>query len=182
VFTSQLRAPTFGRPVTLAGSLALAAMLVVPSVAAAAPATSASLSGNTLTAAVTDANPRVGMWRIRLVAPGARQRIDFVIRANDINWSGTVRVSERVGERWTLKSKRELNGTANRLEQASGRGAGVRWDTSRFRLPADGNGRFAISVELTRAGSYKFVGFVRTAREAFQYGPWTRTESRVIER
>lgn len=180
MFASR-RAPFTNRPLAIAGGLALAAVLLVPSVASAAPRTSATLSGDTLSAAVTDTNPRVGMWRIRLVAPGARQRVDFVIRANDMNWGGTVRVSRRVDGRWTVTSRRHLEGTLYRLEQASGTNAGVRWDTSRFRLPKDGNGRFAISVDLTRSGSYRMVGFVRAAREAFIYGPWTRSDRRAIQ-
>lgn len=160
-----------------AAGLALAAVLLVPSGAAANPGASATLSGSTLNAAVTG-NARVGVWRVRIVAPSGRERIDFVLRTGDIAWHGAVRVSQLRNGRWTLVSRRALDGSMRRLEQASGRGAGVRWNSASFRLPRNGDARFEVNVELTRKGSYRIVGAVRVASEAFTYGPW-KTVGRV---
>ena len=145
--------------------------LIAPPVGAATA--SYQLSGDVLTARVTG-GARVGAWRIRIVAPGGSQRIDFVLRSGDISWSAVVRTAERGASGWTRTSRQLIEGSYGDLEPASGEGAGVRWNSADFRLPRDGDGRFAITVELTKAGEYRAIGAVRSAFEAFSYGPWTR--------
>jgi hypothetical protein len=181
VFASQLQPTLSIRPLLFAGALALSAALVVPSLAVAAPSASADLSGQRLSSSVVG-GPRSGMWRIRVVAPGASERIDFVVRAGDITWNGTVRVSRRVEGRWTVVSRQHLDGTMTALRKASGQAAGVRWNTRNMRLPRNGNSRFAINVELTRGGSYRVVGAVRNAVEAFSYGGWSKVGSSWVSR
>jgi hypothetical protein len=168
------------RPLALAGSIALAAAILLPSVAGAATSSVATSNGDTLNASVTGAK-RTGMWRIRVVAPAGNRRVDFVVRTGDLTWSGAIRVSHRIDGRWTLVSRRSLSGDFDSLKRASGRAAGIRWSTERFTLPQNGNRRFAISVEMRRAGSYKVVGAVRNAAEAFSYGPWTALGSHTVD-
>jgi hypothetical protein len=163
----------------IAGGFALAAVLLLPSLAAAAPGTTASASGNRLTAAVTGGS-RTGMWRIRVVAPGGGERIDFVLRTGDITWNGVVRVSRLSGGRWTVAKTHQLTGSRSALHPASGAGAGVRWNTSSFRLPTKGDARFSMTATLTRSGSYRVVGAVRNAAEAFSYGSWTAVGSSTV--
>jgi hypothetical protein len=182
VFATQISArPGNRRLLPLAIGLALAAVLIAPSIVAAAPAVSATVSGKTLSAAVAGGE-RVGAWRVRIVAPGGRKRIDFVLRTGDVAWNGIVRVSRLRDGRWTVVSRRALSGSLNRLERASGTAAGVRWDTSDFRLPSDGNGRFEVNVQLTRNGQYRMVGAVRVAAEAFSFGPWKKVGTSTFSR
>jgi hypothetical protein len=179
VYAAQPHAVNRGRPLAIAGGVALAAILLLPSLAAAAPGASASVSGDRLTATVSGGS-RTGMWRIRVVAPGGRERIDFVVRTGDITWNGIVRVSRLTDGRWTVVGKRQLSGTRSALEPASGSGAGVRWSTSSFRLPSKGDARFSMTARLTRSGTYRVVGAVRNAVEAFTYGSWTAVGSSTV--
>jgi hypothetical protein len=182
VFAIPISARLRGRrALPIATGIALASLLVGPSLVAAAPAVSATVSGNTLNAAVTGGE-RVGAWRVRIVAPGGRKRIDFVLRTGDVAWNGIVRVSRLRDGRWTVISRRALGGSQRRLEQASGTAAGVRWDTSDFRLPSEGDGRFEIHVQLTRNGKYRMVGAVRVAVEAFSFGPWRKVGTSTFSR
>jgi hypothetical protein len=166
------RDPTLHR-LGVAGLLTLAGLLFLAPTVAGASAARASLSGDTLRAQVSG-GARVGVWRIRVVAPGRSERTDFVLRAGDLAWSGAVRTYQRTASGWVQTGRQRLVGTYDGLRAASGEGAGVRWHTSDFRLPRDGDGLFAISVELTDDGSYRVIGAVRSAAEAFSYGPWHR--------
>jgi len=181
VYVNQPRSVGTVRPLSVAGVVALAAFLLVPGLAAAAPGATATASGDRLTATVTGGS-RTGMWRIRVVAPDGRERIDFVLRTGDVAWNGTVRVSHLSGGRWSLASSRHLSGTRSALNPASGSGAGVRWNTSSFRLPSKGDARFSIVATLSRTGAYRVVGSVRNAAEAFTYSPWTTVGSSTVSR
>ncbi len=181
MFTSPLHVRTINRPLAFAGCVALAAILLVPSVATASPGATAAATGNRLAASVTGSQ-RTGMWRIRVVAPGGNRRVDFVVRSGDITWNGTVRVSRVVEGRWTTIRTHSLSGTTTALRPASGTAAGVSWNTTQFQLPNDGNSRFTISAELTRHGTYRVIGSVRNATEAFSYGSWSSVGSSSITR
>lgn len=161
------------RPTIVATVIALSVALLVPSLAVAAPSAGASLAGDTLTVRVLG-GARAGVWRVRVVAPDGQQRIDIVLRSGDVAWSAVVRTSQRTPAGWAIVSRERVPGTFSGLGAAGGQGAGVRWHTADFRLPRDGDGRFVVRVELLRDGTYRAVGAVREAVEAFQYGPWLR--------
>lgn len=160
--------------------LGLAGLLVVNPAVASAASAGARLTGDTLGAQVTGGE-RTGAWRIRIVNPAHSERIDFVLRAGDVAWTAVVRTQARTPSGWATTDRRRINGTYTGLRTASGEGAGVRWRSTDFRLPRGGDGRFAISVELTADGSYKVVGSLRNAVEAFSYGPWQRVRASQVE-
>lgn len=168
------------RLLAAAGTVALSALLLMPSLAAAAPSARYELAGDVLTARVVG-TPRTGVWRVRIVAPGRDRRIDIVLRSGDVAWNAVVRTSKRTASGWARVSHERLNGTMRGLQRRSGESAGVRWDSRNFVLPQDGNARFVVSVELTRDGSYRVVGAIRSAAEAFSYGPWQRIGSAVVD-
>lgn len=159
------------RNLGLAATLGLAVLLLFPALASAAPAARPQLSGDTLSAHVIG-GARVGVWRIRIVAPDGREQIDFVLRSGNINWSAVARTSRRTDSGWSPVSRQRISGTPSGLANAGGNGAGVTWSSADFRLPRNGDGRFTIDVTLERDGSYRVAGAVRSASEAFSYGPW----------
>ncbi len=167
------------RPSILATVVALSIALIAPSLVAAAPAARTSLAGDTLTVRVVGGE-LAGAWRVRIVAPGAQERLDIVLRTGDVAWSAVVRASERTGAGWSVVSRQRIGGTFSGLRAAGGQAAGVRWHTNDFRLPQDGDGRFVVRVELVRDGAYRAAGFVREAEEAFVYGPWQRVGNETI--
>ncbi|HEY7598391.1 MAG TPA: hypothetical protein VH741_00570 [Candidatus Limnocylindrales bacterium] len=170
---------TSRRPIVFALLLGLcAAFLAGPAVAGAASA-GPRLVGDTLTAQVSGGE-RAGAWRIRIVDPTRSERIDFVLRSGDIGWSVVVRTQRRSDSGWATTARQRISGRYGDLAAASGAGAGVRWDSAAFGLPANGDGRFAITVELTRAGSYRVVTALRNAHEAFSLGPWQRVARSAI--
>jgi hypothetical protein len=138
-----------------------------------------SQSGDTLSASVTG-DSRTGVWRIRLVAPSGDKRIDFILRSGDIEWSSAVRVSRKVDGAWTLVSLRSLDEALATGVSSSGCNAGVCWNSADFRLPRNGDARFGVTVRLTRSGDYRITGAVREASDAFVYGTWVRSASRLI--
>src|SRR6187397_1049394 len=101
---------TTSRIVSSAGGLSLAALVSVSGVATAAPLPSFgyALVGDSLTAHVTG-DRRTGVWRIRFVAPAGDKRIDFVLHSGDVSWLGSVRVSRRQGNSWSLVSRQRLD-------------------------------------------------------------------------
>jgi hypothetical protein len=181
VTSDARRQPATSRPGRLLAALLLGVLglaLIAPTVAGAATARY-QLSGDQLTARVVG-GPRVGMWRVRIVAPGGEQRIDFVLSSTDLEWSALVRTSARTLTGWVATDRQRVRGSFAALAPASGEGAGVRWNSADFRLPRDGDGRFAVSVELTAGGSYRVVTAVRSAAEAFSYGPWQRVSTASV--
>jgi hypothetical protein len=169
------------RFVSGAGALSLASMFAFTGLAQAAsvPTFAYTLSGDTLKAAVTG-DSRTGVWRVRVVAPSGDRRVDIVLRSGDTAWGGAVRVSQRLGNSWSLVSRRSLDDALAGGQSVAACNAGVCWDTSRLRLPRDGDGRFAATVTLTRSGTYRVSGAVREATEAFVYGSWLTSGSSPV--
>ena len=93
-----------------------------------------------------------------------------------------MRIARRTEAGWTTtrvyRVDRALAGWA-RLDRCA---AGICWDTDSFRLPRNDDSRFGVTVRLARSGSYRAVGAVRLAGEAFQLGPWFRSDSYLISR
>jgi hypothetical protein len=169
------------RVISTAGSLSLASFIALAGVtqAASMPAFSYTVSGDTLKASVTG-DARTGVWRVRFVKPSGDRRVDIVLRTGDIDWSGTVRISQRFGNSWSLVSSRSIDGALAGGAPVSACNAGVCWDTSLFRLPRDGDARFAVTVRLSRDGTYLVSGGVRQASEAFQFGSWLTSASKPV--
>ncbi|MDP8904686.1 MAG: hypothetical protein M3N29_05120 [Chloroflexota bacterium] len=162
-------------------SLSLAVVLSAASLAQAAQARLAySLVDDMLKASVTG-SARTGVWRVRVVAPGAERRIDFILRTGDISWSGVARVSRRDGGSWSIVGRRVLDGALAGGQQISGCSVGVCWSTANFRLPRNGDARFGVKVELTRSGTYRIAGALRDASEAFVFGPWLSSGSASVD-
>ena len=168
------------RLLAAAAAIALSALLLMPSLAAAASSARYDLAGDVLTARVVGTS-RTGVWRVRVVAPGGDRRIDIVLRSGDVAWNAVVRTSKRTTSGWLRVSRERLYGTQRGLERGSGESAGVRWNSRHFGLPRDGNAKFVVPVELTRDGRYRVVGAIRSAAEAFSYGPWQRVGSAVVD-
>jgi hypothetical protein len=164
-----------------AGGLSLAALFAVTGVANAAPLPSFaySLSGDTLSAAVTG-DSRTGVWRVRMVAPAGDKRIEFVLRSGDVGWNGVVRVSRRQGNSWSLVSRQRLDDALAGGAKVGGCAAGVCWDSADFRLPRNGDARFGVTVRLTQTGSYRICGAVREATDAFVYDSWLVSTPRFV--
>jgi hypothetical protein len=172
--TARDHRPARSRTVFAAAALlALAVALLAPSLVAAAAAPALSVSGDTLTVRVLGGE-RTGVWRARIVATGGTERIDFVLSSGDLTFSAVVRTSTKTADGWRVTHRQRVPGTFRGLESATGSGAGVSWDSDDFRLPADGDGRFVVRVELLRDGAYWATSAVRHAEEAFVYGPWQR--------
>jgi hypothetical protein len=171
------------RFVSSAGALSLASMFAFTGLAKAAsvPTFAYTVTGDALKASVTG-DSRTGVWRVRFVAPSGDRRVDIVLRSGDIAWSGSVRVSQRQGNSWSLVSRRSLDDALADGTAVAACNAGVCWDTSKFRLPRDGDARFAATVTLTRRGTYRISGAVRQATEAFVYGSWLTSGSRSVTR
>ncbi len=169
------------RFISSAGALSLASMFAFTGLAQAAsvPTFAYTVSGDTLKASVTG-DSRTGVWRVRFVAPSGDRRVDIILRSGDIAWSGSVRVSQRLGNSWSLVSRRSLDGALAGGPTVAACNAGVCWDTSKLRLPRDGDARFAATVTLTRSGTYRISGAVREATEAFVYGSWLTSGSQAV--
>lgn len=169
------------RILSSAGGISLAALFAVAGVANAAPLPSFaySLSGDTLSAAVTG-DARTGVWRVRMVSPNGDKRIEFVLRSGDIGWSGVVRVSRRQGNSWSLVSRQRLDDALAGGPSVGGCSAGVCWDSADFRPPRNGDARFGVTVRLTQGGSYRISGGVREATDAFVYDSWLVSTPRFV--
>jgi hypothetical protein len=169
------------RIVATAGSLSLASLIAFSGIvqATAVPAFGHSLTGDTLRATVTG-DERTGVWRVRVVSPAGNRRVDFVLRSGDINWAGVVRVSHKQGNSWSLVKQVRIDEALAGGPSVAGCNAGVCWDTSLFRLPRDGDARFAVSVQLYRGGTYQVSGGVRQASEAFIYDQWLTSGSQPV--
>jgi hypothetical protein len=161
--------------------LGLAGLLLAVPAAAGGSWSRHALTGDRLTVQLSGGE-RVGAWRIRLVPPGGDERTDFIVRAGDIAWSAVVRHWKRSGGRWLIVDRQLIVGTPDGLAPAGGENGGLRWHSADFRLPRDGDGRFAVTVELTADGDYRAVCAVREAVEAFSYGPWQRLSAEQISR
>ncbi len=169
------------RFVSSASALSLASLFAFTGLAQAAsvPTFAYALNGDTLKASVTG-DSRTGVWRVRFVAPSGDRRVDIILRSGDIAWSGSVRVSQRLGNSWSLVSRRSLDGALAGGPTVAACNAGVCWDSSNLRLPRDGDARFAATVTLTRSGSYRVSGAVRQATDAFLYGSWLTSGSQAV--
>jgi hypothetical protein len=170
------------RIASAAGGLSLAALLSLSGVVNAAPLPTFGylLVGETLTATVTG-DVRTGVWRIRLVSPTGDKRVEFILRSGDVSWSGSVRVSRRQGNSWSLVSRHRLDDAFIGGPSVSGCNAGVCWDSNSLRLPRNGDGRFGVTVRLTQSGTYRLSGAVREASaDAFVYGNWLVSSPRLI--
>ena len=163
----------------VAGILVLA--LAQPAVGLSLPQLTYQLSGSELRPVLTGP-VRTGAWRIRVVAPGGEQRTDFVLRTGDVAWNGVARVSRWSGANWVVRRTFDLDRSLAGRTHVAACAAGICWDTADFRLPRDGDRKFAVLVELTRPGVYRLSGAVRVCPEAFIYGPWVGTGSRLIRR
>ena len=171
---------SFRRSVVIVAALLLA--LLVPSSGAASVARFGyRISGDEVKASVTGPL-RTGAWRIRFVAPGRQQRTDFVLRAGDIFWTGIVRIARRTEAGWTTTRIYLLDRALAGKTSVAGCAASICWDSDDVRLPRDDDGRFGVTVRLTRSGTYRAVGAVRLACEAFQLGPWISSNSYLISR
>lgn len=165
-----------------AGGLSLAALLAIGGVANAAPLPTFaySLVGDTLTANVSG-DTRTGVWRIRLVSPAGDKRIEFILGSGDVSWSGSVRVSRRQGNSWSLASRQRLDDSFMGGPKVSGCNAGVCWDSRSLRLPRNGDGRFGVTVRLVQSGTYRISGAVREAStDKFIYGSWLVSSPRSV--
>jgi hypothetical protein len=169
------------RIVSSAGGLSLAALLAVSGVANAAPLPTFgySLVGDSLTANLTG-DVRTGVWRIRLVSPAGDKRIEFMLQRGDVSWLGSVRVSRRQGNSWSLVSRQRLDDALMGGPSVSGCRAGVCWDSSSLRLPRNGDSRFGVTVRLTQSGTYRIAGAVREASEPFIYDSWLVSSPRFV--
>lgn len=169
------------RFISSAGALSLASLFAFTGLAQAAsvPTFAYALNGDTLKASVTG-DSRTGVWRVRFVAPSSDRRVDIILRSGDVAWSGSVRVSQRLGNSWSLVSRRSIDDALAGGPTVAACNAGVCWDTSRLRLPRDGDARFAATVTLTRSGTYRISGAVRQATEAFVYSSWLTSGSRAV--
>jgi hypothetical protein len=162
--------------------LSLATLLSLSGVANAAPLPTFgfALAGDALTANVTG-DVRTGVWRIRLASPAGDKRIEFMLRSGDVSWSGSVRVSRRQGNSWSLVSRQRLDDAILGGPKLSGCNAGVCWDCASLRLPRSGDGRFGVTVRLTQSGAYRVSGAVREAStDAFVYGNWLVSSPRLV--
>jgi hypothetical protein len=164
-----------------AGGLSLVSLLAFSGIAGASsvPTFAYSVNGDSVKASVTG-DARTGVWRVRWVAPSGDKRVDLIIQTGDVRWSGKVQASRRQGNTWTLVSSRSLDHALNGGNSVSGCNAGVCWDTAQFRLPRNGDARFAVTVRLTQSGSYRVAGAVRDASEAFLYGGWLKSATQPI--
>jgi len=172
---------TTSRIISSAGGLSLAALVSVSGVATAAPLPSFgyALVGDSLTAHVTG-DRRTGVWRIRFVAPAGDKRIDFVLHSGDVSWLGSVRVSRRQGNSWSLVSRQRLDAALMGGPTTSGCQAGICWDSNSLRLPRNGDGRFGVTVRLMQTGTYRVSGAVREASEPFIYDSWLVSSPRSV--
>ena len=164
-----------------AGGLSLAALFATSGVAGAAslPSFGYSLAGDTLTATVTG-DIRTGVWRVRLISPAGDKRIEFVLRSGDVSWSGSVLLSRRQGNSWSLVSRQRLDGALAGDENVSGCGAGACWNSADLRLPRNGDARFGVTARLTQSGTYRIAGAVREATDAFVYDSWLVSGPRFV--
>lgn len=167
-------APAVG-VLSMAGIFAFGGVVQATSV----PVFSYGLAPDALKASVTG-DARTGVWRIRMVAPSGDRRIDFVLRSGDMAWSGQVRVSQKLGNSWSLVSRRTLDESLAGGAPLAACNAGVCWSTAGLRLPRDGDARFGVTVTLSRTGTYQISGGVRQATEAFIYGSWLTSASRSV--
>ncbi|MDP9293788.1 MAG: hypothetical protein M3O90_05075, partial [Actinomycetota bacterium] len=120
------------RFVSSAGALSLASLFAFTGLAQAAsvPTFAYSLNGDTLKASVTG-DSRTGVWRVRFLAPSGDRRVDIILRSGDIAWSGSVHVSQRLGNSWSLVSRRSIDDALAGGPTVAACNAGVCWDTSK---------------------------------------------------
>ncbi len=127
---------------------------------------------------VTLADPDAKAWRlvVRGTDAKAEDRLEIVVEASDVMPLITATEIQQ-GE---IVDVMDLTGYLDGTAAAGGchRTLDVCIDSSWFRLPEDGDGRFAIRLQMPRAGTSLLVtgGTAGWPGEPFVLGPWSDTE------
>lgn len=130
-----------------------------------------------LLVALTD--PAGKAWRLRIAGTGANadERLEILVETGDVEFTVLVR-SLSGGE---LVDETELTGLVGVPTAAAGGchpTIEVCYGSTGFDLPADGNGRLEVALELpTNTDPLTVTGATSGWTEPFVFGPWVETET-----